>query len=227
MPQAKFTVTLPEGVWVSEVSQEFPTLTFRVLSALSVDGSGVGLLELSGPAAAFPDVIDAIDAHAGIHELDVLQQVDEKALVRFETSSPLLLLAAQESGVPLGLPLEIQDGKAALELTAPHERVSELGDQLRSFGLSYTVEYIRPDVEREMLLSDRQRSLLATAVDLGYYDTPRTCTLTELAEYLGIAKSTASERIHRAESAVIKAFVEERVDSHERSVAEGGRRSSS
>jgi predicted DNA binding protein len=46
-------------------------------------------------------------------------------------------------------------------------------------------------------------------VERGYYDTPRTCTLTELADHLGIAKSTASERLHRAEGAIIRAFVAE------------------
>ncbi|MFB6097389.1 MAG: helix-turn-helix domain-containing protein [Haloferacaceae archaeon] len=218
MPEAKFLITLPEGVWVSDVSRSFPAVTFRVLSVLTDDATGVGLLELAGPEEDVPAILAEIDDHGGIDALDVIQQVEGQALVRFETSSPLLLLAAQRSGVPLGLPLEIQDGKASLELTAPHERFSELGDELRSFGLSYTIEYIRPQVERDELLTDRQRELLATAVDLGYYDTPRECTLTELADHLGVAKSTASERMHRAEGAVIRSFVDERVGPSGRAV---------
>ena len=50
---------------------------------------------------------------------------------------------------------------------------------------------------------------MCTAVDHGYYDTPRACSLTELAEEVGIAKSTCSETLHRAEETMIKQFMED------------------
>jgi predicted DNA binding protein len=54
---------------------------------------------------------------------------------------------------------------------------------------------------------DHQLQLLAMAVERGYYDTLRECSLTELANELGIAKSTCSEISHHAEGEVIKQFV--------------------
>jgi predicted DNA binding protein len=51
------------------------------------------------------------------------------------------------------------------------------------------------------------RYLLRTAVERGYYDTPRRCTLTELAEALDMAKSTCSETLHRAEGKITKQFL--------------------
>jgi predicted DNA binding protein len=65
-------------------------------------------------------------------------------------------------------------------------------------------------VETPELLTDQQRRLLVTAVEEGYYDTPRECTLTELAEAVDLAKSTASVTLHRAEERVIKEFAAER-----------------
>ncbi len=50
---------------------------------------------------------------------------------------------------------------------------------------------------------------MRTAVEEGYYDTARTCSLTELAGEVGIAKSTCSETLHRAEETVIKQFIED------------------
>ncbi len=58
--------------------------------------------------------------------------------------------------------------------------------------------------------SDRQATVLGAAVERGYDDTPRQCTLTELADALGVAKSTCSETLHRAEETVVKQFVERR-----------------
>jgi len=59
------------------------------------------------------------------------------------------------------------------------------------------------------LLTDRQRDLVVAAVQQGYYDTPRGSSLTELSDHLGMAKSTVSETLHRAEETVVKEFVAE------------------
>ena len=72
-------------------------------------------------------------------------------------------------------------------MTTTQDRLSTLGDQL---------------------LTERQQGLVRTAVDAGYYNTPRECTLTELAEIVDIATSTASETLHRAEAKIITQFVE-------------------
>jgi predicted DNA binding protein len=71
------------------------------------------------------------------------------------------------------------------------------------------VEYIQERLHTSQLLSDKQRELVRAAVEKGYYDTPRTSSLTELAEEVGIAKSTCSETLHRAEETMIKQFMED------------------
>jgi hypothetical protein len=207
MPYAKLNVTLPEGVWIGEISSEFPAVRFRVLAALPGDDSGVGLVEITGPD--LESVLGAVERRDGISSIDLLRVVDDEALVQFETTDPVLLLAVQNSMVPLELPFVVANGVAELELTASRERLSELGEQLTALGMSYEVEYIRGTIDTEALLTDAQRDLLDTAVGAGYYDTPRGCTLTELADRVGVAKSTASERLHRAEEKVIKKFVRE------------------
>lgn len=93
-------------------------------------------------------------------------------------------------------------------MTAPYERLSALSDQLAEFGIPFDVAYVREDTGSEPLLTDRQRELLETAVEAGYYDSPRACSLTELAEQVGAAKSTVSETLHRAEGAVVRAFLD-------------------
>jgi hypothetical protein len=140
-------------------------------------------------------------------ELEVLGRPGSGALVRFETSQPLLLQAVRESGALLDLPFEVCDGRASWEVTATRDRLSALGDQLRELGLEFDVESVTQRVETDRLLTDRQATLVETAVEAGYYDTPRSCTLTDLAERAGIAKSTASETLHRAEGKIVKQFV--------------------
>lgn len=205
MPQAKLTLTIPESVWVGELSRAYPDARFRILAALADDQAGVGLAEILG--SDLESILTEMRAYESIIEFEVLQVRDDRALVQFETTLPLLLFPVQDSGVPLEMPFDIVDGEAVWEVTVPQSRLSDLGEQLDAFGIPFTVERVQQRVEYEQLLTERQERLIRDAIEHGYYDTPRTCSLTELADELGLAKSTVSEILHRAEESIIKRFV--------------------
>ena len=206
MPRAKLTLTVPEEVWLGELTRRYPEATFRVLAALSDDvDAGVGLAEVIAENASA--VLSKMGSYEDVTDINRLQEEDGKVLIRFRTTMPLLLFPARDSGIPLEMPFEISDGEAVWELTAPQDRLSALGEQLDQFDIGYTVDYIHQHVTEEPLLTDRQRRLVVEAVEAGYYDTPRGSSLTELAERLDIAKSTASETLHRAEEQIVKEYV--------------------
>ena len=207
MPQAKLRLDIPEQVWIGELTRRYPEAQVRILAALSDEEAGVGLAEViaEDPKGLVREMDDAED----VTGVDTLKFSDGEVLVQFETTMPLLLLPARDSGVPLEMPFVIQDGTATWEVTAPSERLSELGTQLESFGISFTVEYVQQRLNDEQLVTDRQRRIVQTALEEGYYDTPRDCSLTELADSLDIAKSTASETLHRAEEKIIKHYAEQ------------------
>ncbi|QIB74412.1 helix-turn-helix domain-containing protein [Halogeometricum borinquense] len=207
MPRANLTVTIPDGIWIGDVTRAHPDATVRILSALTGDEAGVGLAEITAPD--LQDVVSDIQDSDSVVELEILQQYQDTVLVQFETTMPLLLFPVQDSGVPLTMPFTIQDGQAEWELTAPQHRLSELGTQLDEFGIPFTVNEIRQHIEPEQLLTERQFRLVSAAVERGYYDTPRECSLTDLAETLELAKSTCSETLHRAEEKIVKQFLED------------------
>jgi hypothetical protein len=91
--------------------------------------------------------------------------------------------------------------------TASRESLSELGTALERFGIGFDLLSITRSVDTRSLLTDDQYDLLAAAVERGYYDTPRRCTLTDLADAVGLATSTTTETLHRAEGTVLKRFV--------------------
>ncbi|WP_338739605.1 helix-turn-helix domain-containing protein [Haloplanus salilacus] len=207
MPTAKLAVTLPDSIWIAELSTRFPEATWRVLAALPDGDTGVGLVEIT--AEDIGTLLSQLDETEGVRVFEVLHRGDDRALVQFETDEPLLLLSIRNSRAPFEPPVTVRDGVANLEITASRDRLSSLGDQLRTFGLEFDVRSIRTSLDPDSVVSEEQRQLIETAVGRGYYDTPRECTLTELADHLDIAKSTASERLHRAEGAIIRAFVDD------------------
>jgi hypothetical protein len=206
MPLAKLRLTVPEEVWIGDLTRQFPEVVIRILAAFSDEEAGVGLAEVEGDSV--PELVTRMSEYEDVSHVDVIQHSESKAIVQFETTMPLLLLPARDSGVPLEMPFEIQDGEVNWEVTAPNDRLSALGEQLDTFGIAFTVDRIQQRITDEQLLTERQQRLVEAAVDEGYYDTPRGVSLTELADEVGIAKSTASETLHRAEEAIVKDFVE-------------------
>lgn len=204
MPRAKLTVEVPGGTWINDVSTAHPGAVFRVIAALAGDEYGVGVLEIESDD--IDTVIQEMKDHPGTLEVDVLQVESGTSLVQFRTKTPLLLFAAYRSGVPVEMPFEIKDGRGSWELSASHETLSRLGEQLREFGISFSVDYVQ-EIGFHQLLTDKQQELVLKAVEMGYYDTPRKCSLSELSEEVGLAKSTCSETLHRAEEKIVKEYV--------------------
>ncbi|MDQ2055907.1 helix-turn-helix domain-containing protein [Halobellus sp. H-GB7] len=205
MPRATLCLELPEQVWVSTLSKQYPDAEFTVLAAMPAGETGVGLVEIT--ADDIEPIVTTIDGYDSVVSVTVLEAQADRALVQFETTEPLLIRSLSEAGVPLELPITIVDGEVTLELTASREKLSELGTLLDQFGIPFELLSITRSIDTQSLLTEAQYDLLGTAIERGYYDTPRTCTLTELADAVGLAKSTTSEKLHRAEEKVVKEFL--------------------
>lgn len=207
MAQARLHVDLPTEPWVGEVTRQFPDARVQVLTATPGDGAGFALVQVTSDD--IDAVLDAVEAHETIAEVSVMDLTDDVATVQVEAHAPLLMAAAQAAGVPIEMPVDIQDGTARIDVTGSHERVAEFGRMLRSVGAEFEVEYVQQRLNPGESLTERQRDVLFEAVERGYYDVPRTCTLTEVAEHVGIAKSTCSEVLQRVERTIVREFVDD------------------
>lgn len=120
-------------------------------------------------------------------------------------------------------PLMIEEGGIIHELTATHE-----GWEFRagfpdrdSFGRfdefcrNHDIElHVRQVYEQragsdgpEYGLTASQREVLVEAIECGYFEIPRECSLAELADRLGISENAASERIRRAMEQLVERTV--------------------
>ncbi len=97
---------------------------------------------------------------------------------------------------------EVDDRGATMSLVGPHDAVSGqireyedagVSPELRRFG-----SYDGPDRPLDDLTS-RQREVIETAWDLGYYEVPRDATADDVAAALELDASTVTEHLQRAE----------------------------
>lgn len=206
MPYAKITLTIPESLWISEISTSHPETEFRVLAATANAATGVARIELRGPDTKA--ITRKMEEYDSVTDLTVFEADSDRVRLQVETTVPLLLTSLQNAGVPIETPFEVHDGTVMIETTISQRKLSSLAETLDTVGLSYSVDRIQQDTQSENLLTPRQQWLLDKAIDRGYYDSPRRTTLVELAAELDMAKSTCSEILHRAEEGVVKEYRE-------------------
>ncbi|TKX79108.1 helix-turn-helix domain-containing protein [Halorubrum sp. SD626R] len=207
MAQARLRVDIPDGPWVGDISREFPNARFQVLTATPDDGGGFALVRVT--ADDVDPILDAVEEHDTITDVSVMAEDDGMLTLQVAALVPLLQTVARRAGVPIEMPVEICDGVARVDITGPHERVAKFGDALRDVGAEFEVDYVQQRVNPGGSLTARQREVLFEAVDRGYYDVPRECTLTEVADHVGIAKSTCSEVLQRVERTIVREFVDD------------------
>lgn len=214
-----------EGDWTAQLAAhdvfaEFVASTFR-------DRRYIGIIALDCREDKLDDVIGIIESHQMIDTLDVVERYDADTQGRTSSTlfirgrltefSPLQTLL-YEGFLPIG-PTTLEHGRECFDLLLDdREELSKAVELLGEFG-EVTVERISSDFRHEItpshaewqeLLSsipDRRREILNLALEQGYFEIPREVTLEELAEKMGITKTTASSHLRKAERQLVQFLV--------------------
>lgn len=207
MPVAELEVTIPDDIWLSAVTKTYPTASFEVISVQRSGDTGTGILEIESDDPV--PILATIREQPDIEHLELLWKRGDEALLQIETTNPVLLEPVAEVGVPLKTPFSVVDGLVVWEIAASQAKLSELGSRLEAIGVTYEVSSIQElkNYRAGSILTDRQKEVLLTAIDAGYYDTPRGATLTAVADEVDVTKATCSDILHRAEGKIIKSHI--------------------
>jgi len=206
MPRARLAVTLPPSSPLGRVTRAHPDAHVSVQTAVSdVDAGGV-TANAALRAPDLPAFVAALDAADGA-TLDVLARDAEHVRCRVHLADAPALRAIMSAGVPPEFPFSVADGTLRWNVTAPGSALTALADALEAAGVEFDVTSVSPSAESS-LLTPRQRHTLDAAVRGGYFETPRGCSLEAVAAEVGVAKSTCSETLRRAEAAVLSRYLE-------------------
>ncbi|WP_423747285.1 helix-turn-helix domain-containing protein (plasmid) [Haladaptatus sp. SPP-AMP-3] len=189
---------------LAAISTELPDEEFRILSSHPTDNGILGLVELDTPEPE--TVIRHFDDASGM-SFEVLYSDEQTVVIQYlipETESNQALRA---SGILPRFPAYLRDGWLTAEHTAAHEQVSQFPKEMDAVGIPYEIQSIAQAYDPRELLTGRQQEFITAAVEHGYYDSPRECTLTELAREFDVNPSAASGVLHRAEETIIKEVI--------------------
>jgi predicted DNA binding protein len=205
MIRARFRIELPEGIWIDDVSTAFPEATLRLLTGVPKDDRA---LELGEVRAEDPDpVAEAIRTHPDVTAYESLYVDESRSIAQYEAREQALYEFLWASSLPPEFPIVVEDGEMEFDLTATREQFEAFGDALDRRNTRYELLTLVHTDEQDSLLTERQAECLAVAHREGYFDVPRECSLAEVADSLGVDKSSASETLRRATDRVVGQFL--------------------
>jgi predicted DNA binding protein len=237
MREFVFRIEYERGVDpIMDLFAEYPSTHARTLTC-HVSKSGVWRIDrIGGPSEALERIDEVYDGHeqclecvTGVHDhpeweyelLDADRHTRTVYMYRPATTDchSIPCLAAHYLGD--GVIAEAERRGNVYEwhlLMRDDSGVGDLYDTLESQlqeGLTLHFEQLGEPtrwLDRSVSVAElpyEQRAAVEAAVANGYYETPRECSLSELAEDVGVPRSTLQYRLQQAESWIITCFVDQ------------------
>jgi len=131
---------------------------------------------------------------------------DRAEVVTWAEQSSILEHLLKTNCVFIG-PTIVRDGVEDWQIMAPSRK--ELQKAIANLEGHAEIAYIRSSgaVHSNEGLTERQASALATAIETGYFDSPRKASIEDIANRMGISASTAVEHLRKAEKKVLESYV--------------------
>jgi len=177
------------------------------------DGSGVLLYRLVGEKET---VVETIVDHDFLVSYDVLDVDAEDTFHLYLHVLPgepagTLMALTYEYALIIDTPIEFMDrGGILATIVGTHDMLREalkaIPDAI-NVSIQQVGEYSPGTRDMLSMLTERQREVFETAVNMGYYDIPREVNQVDLAEELGCAPSTVDEHLRKAESKMLSALL--------------------
>ncbi len=110
------------------------------------------------------------------------------------------------------LPIKFDGEKTQFSLIGTQNSINGYLNIFEEFDIQYKLKSVKDHDEfektRDVGLTDRQREIISTAFDLGYYDTPKKIGSEKLAEIFEISQPTLLEHLRKSEKKIMKNFFE-------------------
>ncbi|MFW9918105.1 MAG: helix-turn-helix domain-containing protein [Candidatus Thorarchaeota archaeon] len=180
------------------------------VSIVTINGdTGFGIIEsLKHEERSIQQYVDELSKSESIKSVTVTHKAPQAYWTRVvhKVEGPSIYETILQSGCMTYLPIVVENGIQTHVVLAPSREVlSNMLHMLRDRFSFVRIKRIRPTPSGllDIDLTSKQRDAIDLAVESGYYNIPRKCTIEELGEKLGIKRVAMQERLRRAEQRVI------------------------
>lgn len=191
--------------WLATLSAEFPEAMFTVPATIPINKGLLGIVEVR--MAEIERLVSSIEENSEVESCELLHTDDGMVVFQFTSQMTESYDALISSETVPQYPVSLQNGWYSAQITASQEQLSDYLEEISEVGIPYEIVSLTHSSDPSEVLTERQWQVVTEAVERGYYEPTRRCTITELAETFDINKSSMSKLLRRAENRIVTAFV--------------------
>lgn len=148
--------------------------------------------------------------HPSVTVIEVITKGENSALVKAKMDGPIPHLFSKIENVWWVHPTKLDMRKFTLSIRGTTAALRNVRNEFKKLvGNGFTVKLGAESLqgpEFKNILPQKQKLVLETAIQMGYYSRPRQCTQRDIAKALDIKQATVSEHLQSAEAKIINSF---------------------
>ena len=148
--------------------------------------------------------------HPSFTVLEIISKSENSAIVRAIMDGPVPHIFSKIENVWWVHPTRLDMNKFTVSIRGTTAALRQVRNACKELvGNGFTVKLGAESLqgpEFKSILPQKQRLVLETAIETGYYSRPRKCTQRDIAKVLDIKQATVSEHLQSAESKIINSF---------------------
>ena len=148
--------------------------------------------------------------HPSVTIIEIISKTNNSALVRAVMDGPIPHIFSSIEDIWWVYPTHLDMRKFTLTIRGTTAALRDVRNSFKQLvGNGFSVKLGAESLqgpEFKSILPQKQRLVLETAVEMGYYSRPRRCTQRDIAKVLDIKQATVSEHLQSAESKIINSF---------------------
>ena len=193
--QIKLSIEIPQDKWLATFNKKYPELNFHILSNFPIgENSGITSFQIRGSSVKR----FSSDFREKLAEktTQILYEGEDLVILNVREVDPWILNTLVKTELLISYPVLVKEGKIRIEAITNRSKVDRFLTQLKKKDIDAKIERIGY-YYKSTLLTQRQNQVINLAYQKGYFNIPRSISLSEFAKDLNISKSALSETLRR------------------------------
>ncbi|TFF88250.1 MAG: hypothetical protein EU548_09105 [Promethearchaeota archaeon] len=202
--QIKLTIQIPKEKWLAKFNKKYSELSFQIMSKFLLDEKiGMTLFHIKG--VKVKQFLKEFKESSENDSFQILFEGEQEAILNVKTIDPWILSALVNTELPLAYPINIKNSKLSLAILSNRQKIDSFLEKLENKAIQYTIQSV--GYYRDIpLLTKKQSEMLKLGLKLGYFNIPRSISLSNLAERVNVSPSALSEMLRRIDKKLAKNY---------------------
>jgi len=193
--QIKLSIEIPQDKWLATFNKKYPELNFQILSNFLI-GTNSGITSFQIRGSSVKQFISDFKDSSSKKTAQILFEGENIVILNVKEVDPWILNNLVKTELLVSYPVLVKEGQIRMEAITSRSKVDRFLEQLKKKGIIAKIERIGY-YYKSTLLTQRQNEIVNLAYQKGFFNIPRSISLTKFASDLNISKSALSETLRR------------------------------